>query len=158
MSASVDIVEARVPEDMGTVRELFREYAAELQVDLCFQGFEEELAALPDSYARPRGAIWLARVNGQAVGCIALRPLDDNKCEVKRLYVKSQYRATGAGRRLATTLIAHAQSLGYHEALLDTLTTMGAARALYASLGFEPTTPYYHNPLPGVIYMVRRFT
>lgn len=158
MSASVEIVEAKVPEDMGTVRELFREYAAELQVDLCFQGFEEELDALPDSYARPRGAIWLAQVAGKAVGCIALRPFDEKRCEVKRLYVQAQYRATGAGRLLATTLIAEAQALDYQEALLDTLTTMGAARALYASLGFEPTTPYYHNPLPGVIYMVRRFT
>jgi putative acetyltransferase len=141
------------------IRALFIEYANQLGIDLCFQGFDQELAELPGCYAAPTGSLWLATTPaGQAVGCIGLRPLDKDRCEIKRLYVREAYRNTGAGRLLANTLLAYAIKVGYTEALLDTLESMKAARALYASLGFEPTQAYYHNPLPGVIYMARRLT
>ena len=126
-------------------RDLFFEYAESLDVSLCFQGFDEELATLPGSYAPPRGGLWLAKQGGQAAGCVAMRPLDERRCEMKRLYVRPEFRGTGLGRRLAECAIGFARSCGYRSMVLDTLPDMEAARALYRSLGFTPCAPYYDN-------------
>jgi GNAT superfamily N-acetyltransferase len=153
-------IELRTAEGAGaldTVRELFLEYAAELTIDLCFQGFDEELATLPGEYAPPRGALLLAYVDGEPAGCGAVRPLVDvdyaNACEMKRLYVRRAFRRFGIGRLLAQALMDHASGAGYSVMLLDTLDDMAAARGLYASLGFEEVPPYYYNPLPGAHYL-----
>ena len=139
------------------MREIFVEYAAQLGVDLCFQGFEEELLNLPGDYAAPRGTLVLALVDGALAGCCALRPLDNvdypNAAEMKRLYVRKAFRRFGLGRQLAEAVLDHARTEGYHSVLLDTLDDMEAARALYAELGFEEIPPYYHNPLPGSHYL-----
>ena len=146
--------------DLVTVKRLFEAYAASLGVDLCFQGFADELAALPGAYAPPRGALLLALQDGATIGCVALRPLDDENGraigEVKRLYVVPQARGARAGRALMDALLERARTLGYDTLKLDTLATMTSARALYASLGFRECAPYYRNPLPGVTYMSRR--
>jgi putative acetyltransferase len=135
------------------VRALFREYASSLGVDLCFQHFEEELTNLPGHYARPDGRMYLACVDGSSAGCIALRRLDEGRCEMKRLYVRPLYRTLGLGKALAERVIADARMLGFREMLLDTLTQMAGAQALYEKLGFCDIPPYYANPLPGARYM-----
>jgi len=154
---TIELRTADGAEHFDTVRELFLEYAALLDVDLCFQGFDEELATLPGEYAPPLGALLLAFVDGQPAGCAALRPLLDvdyaNACEMKRLYVRRAFRRFGIGRQLAQALMDHATGAGYSVVLLDTLDDMEAARGLYASLGFEEVPPYYYNPLPGAHYL-----
>lgn len=139
--------------DLARVRELFLEYAAWLKVDLCFQGFSEELAGLPGAYARPDGRLLVAMHDGQASGCIALRRFDADTGEVKRLWVRPAFRAGGLGRQLAARIVAEAREAGYRKLVLDTLASMDAALALYRSLGFRDIAPYYHNPLPGAVYM-----
>ena len=143
--------------DLDAVRAIFREYAAGLGVDLCFQNFEEELATLPGDYAPPRGALVLARVDGELAGCCALRPLDNadypNAAEMKRLYVRKAFRGFGLGRQLAEAALDTARRAGYDTVLLDTLDDMEAARALYEDLGFEEIPPYYHNPIAGAHYL-----
>jgi ribosomal protein S18 acetylase RimI-like enzyme len=138
-------------------REIFREYAADLGVDLCFQDFESELKNLPGDYAAPRGSLLLAMSAGTVAGCCALRPLDSvdiaNAAEMKRLYVRPSFRGLGLGRQLALAILDAAQQRGYASVLLDTLDDMEAARALYEELGFEEIPPYYHNPLPGAHYL-----
>jgi ribosomal protein S18 acetylase RimI-like enzyme len=142
--------------DMPAVRELFLEYAGWLQVDLCFQGFEQELATLPGAYAPPDGRLFLA-VDGDAVaGCIALRRFDAESGEVKRLYVRPAYRGRGLGDRLAAAVVEAARAIGYRRLLLDTLVPMRSAQALYARAGFSETGAYYANPIPGAIYMEKR--
>ncbi|HMW22366.1 MAG TPA: GNAT family N-acetyltransferase [Burkholderiaceae bacterium] len=146
------------PEELENCRRLFREYAEQLQVDLCFQGFEAELAALPGEYAESAGGrLLLALVDGEPAGCGALRHLADvdhvNACEMKRLYVRRGFRRYGLGRTLAQTLIDAAREIGYSNMLLDTLDDMEAARELYASLGFREVPPYYFNPIPGAHYL-----
>jgi GNAT superfamily N-acetyltransferase len=160
MSALATIREATAQDDVALARALFVEYAHWLGVDLCFQGFDEELATLPGAYARPRGRLLLAGSPGTAFGCIALRPLDAvdggavaSVGEVKRLYVQPSARNAGWGRRLAERLVVDARAIGYAELKLDTLEWMESARALYGALGFRACPPYYDNPLPGVVYM-----
>lgn len=150
---------AATPSDLAQARALFQEYAAWLEVDLCFQGFAEELATLPGAYAPPLGLLMLAGPREAALGCIALRPLAEAAAapgaagEVKRLYVRPAARGTGLGRRLVQTVIDGARAIGYRELKLDTLDRMAEARSLYASLGFRECAPYYHNPIPGAVYM-----
>jgi len=158
--------EALTHDDIAAARRLFVEYAKWLKIDLCFQGFDAELAGLPGAYAPPRGRLLVAGPTGAAFGCIALRPLgaeagcgttasgsDSGIGEIKRLYVQPSHRGERWGHRLASALIAQAKVIGYRELKLDTLAWMKAARATYADLGFRPCAAYYHNPLPDVVYM-----
>ncbi len=155
--AAIELVVADGEAHLDTVREIFREYAQGLGVDLCFQGFDQELADLPGDYAPPRGTLLLALVDGSVAGCCALRPLDSsdypNAAEMKRLYVRKAFRGFGLGRRLAEATLDAARLGGYASVLLDTLSDMEAARALYGELGFEEIPPYYHNPIPGAHYL-----
>jgi putative acetyltransferase len=152
LAARVRIAPAQGAADVAVVRDLFREYADGLGVSLCFQGFDEELATLPGAYAPPRGILLLARRGDDVAGCVGLRPLDENRGEMKRLYLRPRFRGTGLGRRLAEAVIAAARAAGYRSLVLDSLASMGAARALYDSLGFGAIPAYYDNPLPGVLY------
>jgi GNAT superfamily N-acetyltransferase len=142
---------------LDAARELFREYAASLDVDLCFQDFDAELACLPGDYAEPGGALLLAYVDEQLAGCVAMRGLADvdhaNACEMKRLFVRRAFRRFGLGRALAQALMDRAAGAGYSVMLLDTLDEMESARGLYATLGFEEIAPYYFNPIAGAHYL-----
>jgi ribosomal protein S18 acetylase RimI-like enzyme len=131
--------------DVELVRALFREYAESLGVDLSFQGFEDEVAALPAGY----DVVLLAGDEG----CVGVRSFADGVCEMKRLYVRPSARGTGLGRTLAIAAIEHARELGYRSMRLDTMPSMGAAQALYESLGFAEIEPYRHNPVPGTRFM-----
>ena len=153
MTGAATIRDAHGAADVALARALFLEYAGTLGVDLCFQGFDHELAGLPGAYVPPRGRLKLAGPPGDAFACAALRPLAADMGEVKRLYVQPRVRGQGWGRRLAEAIIADARAIGYRELRLDTLLQMDEARALYASLGFRAIAPYYDNPLPGVAYM-----
>ncbi len=142
------------PEDMATLRALFLEYQDWLGVDLCFQGFEEELASLPSHYAPPAGGVWLAHVEGALAGCVGFRPHNGaGACEMKRLWLRPAFRGLGLGRRLAETGIAAAGHAGYRTLCLDTLAFMDQARALYQTLGFHEIPAYYDNPLEDVRYL-----
>ncbi len=146
-----------IPAQVDAARVLFREYADQLGVDLCFQGFDAELAGLPGDYAPPGGVLLLASVDGALAGCGAFRPLPEadypNACEMKRLYVRRAFRRFGLGRLLARHLMDRALEAGYSTLLLDTLDDMEAARHLYVTLGFEEIPPYYYNPVPGAHYL-----
>ena len=143
-------------DDLARVRELFVEYAAWLGVDLCFQGFDEELATLPGKYAPPDGRLLLAMDGDAAAGCIALRRFDGEAGEVKRLYVRPAWRGHGLGDRMAGAIVEAARAIGYRRLLLDTLAHMKSAQAVYARAGFVETAPYYHNPLAGTVYLELR--
>jgi putative acetyltransferase len=150
----VTIVDATTAVDeVLMVRCLFEEYAASLGIDLCFQGFEQELAGLPGSYAPPQGRLLLARQDGQMAGCIALRPLEPDACEMKRLYVRPAFRTHGIGRVLVDRLIQEARHAGYRQIRLDTLPSMATALALYRRLGFREIAPYYKNPVEGAVFL-----
>jgi len=148
-----DIRPAEIPRHLDIVRGLFRDYADSLGVSLDFQDFEAELAGLPGDYAPPRGRLLIAWQADEPVGCVALRPLEQGICEMKRLYVKPEGRATGLGRGLAHRICDEARAAGYERMRLDTLSTLTAARQLYEALGFRVIPPYYFNPIPGVIYL-----
>lgn len=148
----MNIVSADSPAQLSEIKTIFREYEQFLNVDLCFQGFEEELANLPGKYASPHGALFLAVDEKQVAGCVAVRALEEEICEMKRLYIRPEYRGTGLGRKLAETVIAEAGKLGYKCMRLDTLESLTEAMGLYRSLGFRQTDSYYHNPMQNVIY------
>jgi GNAT superfamily N-acetyltransferase len=150
---TIVIAPANSPEDFAIAAVLFKAYQQELGVDLCFQGFQQELENLPAMYGEPKGCLLLAKSGNEILGCVALRPKQEGQCEMKRLYVTPAARGTGAGRLLATAIIDAAKRLGYAAMVLDTLETLRPALQLYATLGFEPCAPYYHNPLPGVEYL-----
>ncbi len=153
----IELVSADTPERLAAARLIFREYADSLDIDLCFQDFDSELATLPGEYAPPSGQLLLATVDGELAGCGALRGLADsdhaNACEMKRLFVRPAFRRFGLGRLLAEQLMDDARHLGYSSMLLDTLDEMEAARELYTSLGFEEVAPYYYNPIAGAHYL-----
>ncbi len=147
----IDLADA--PDLVGAARRLFREYAASLDFDLCFQDFEMELAHLGGQYAAPSGALLLARDGAEIVGCVGVRRLDEGVCEMKRLYVDPAHRTRSIGRRLAVAAIDRGRELGYSVMRLDTVPAMTRAIALYRSLGFVVIAPYRHNPVPGALFM-----
>ena len=149
----LEIREALTPADVEQLRQLFVEYQAAIGIDLCFQGFAEELASLPGHYSRPAGCLLLAVDGATVLGGVGLRPLRGSDCEMKRLYVRPAGRGLGLGRMLATAVIGEARQAGYQRILLDTLPSMTEAQALYRSLGFTEVAPYYHNPVAGVSYL-----
>jgi len=153
----IQLITPESPEDWQEARRVLRDYADSLDIDLDFQGFEEELAALPGAYAPPGGLMLLATVDGSIAGSGAFRPLPDadypNACEMKRLFVRPAFRRFGLGRILAQALMDRATEAGYSSMLLDTLDDMEAARGLYESLGFAEVPPFYFNPIPGAHYL-----
>ncbi|MDD2926402.1 GNAT family N-acetyltransferase [Rhodoferax sp.] len=159
-SSDFDLFSPVEQDDIDAVKALFMAYAQGLGVDLCFQNFSSELDNLPGDYAPPRGALLAIRTSTGLAGCCALRPLDTvdypNASEMKRLYVRPQFRSFGFGRALAEAILDAARSMGYSCVLLDTLSEMETARALYDDLGFVEVPPYYHNPIAGAHYLMAR--
>jgi putative acetyltransferase len=153
-SSRTEIIQAQSPVDIDHARALFKEYEAWLEVDLCFQNFEKELAELPGKYAPPEGRLLLAVENGKVAGCVALRKIGEGTGEIKRLFIRPQFRGRGFGRKLAEAIIAQAKQIGYERMRLDTLPPkMNDAIELYRSLGFVKIEPYYDNPVPGAKFM-----
>lgn len=149
-----EIIRAQSSDDIEQARSLFKEYAAWLEISLCFQNFDQELAGLPGDYAPPDGRLLFAFDDGQLAGCAALRKIGDRICEIKRLFVRQEFRGKGLGRKLAAAIIAEAKQIGYERMRLDTLPPkMNDAIALYRSLGFTEIKPYYDNPVPGAKFM-----
>ena len=148
------IVSAETAEQIEQARHLFREYQSWLEIDLCFQNFERELAKLPGDYAQPAGRLLLAYEESQLVGCVALRKIDERICEMKRLFLRVEFRGYGLGRRLIETIIREAKQIGYERMRLDTLPPkMNDAIDLYRSYGFKEIASYYDNPVSGAIFM-----
>jgi GNAT superfamily N-acetyltransferase len=146
-------VRPAAPGDLADVRRLLREYASALPFALDFQDFDDEVATLPGRYAPPGGALLVARVDGGVVGCVGVRRLDDETCEMKRLYVSETARGSGLGRVLAEASIDEARRLGYRRMRLDTVPGMETAQSLYARLGFREIEPYTRNPVPGARFL-----
>ena len=148
----LQIVEVKTPEQLGEIKKLFLEYETWLDFDLQFQDFEKEVASLPGKYAPPLGAIFLALSDQNSAGCIALRPIKENICEMKRFFVRAQFRGKGIGKKLAIANIDKAGEIGYAKMCLDTHNSFQAAIGIYKKLGFKKTLPYYYNPMPDVSY------
>ena len=139
---------------IAEAKTLFREYEAWLAMDLCFQGFEEELSSLPGKYATPDGRLYLAYSDDGLAGCIAMRRLDEDVCEMKRLFVRDGFRGLGVGKELVSKLIEEARTIGYRKMRLDTYPPkMGKAVSIYKARGFRPIPAYYDNPHEGVLFM-----
>ena len=150
----MEFIQASSSEHIDQARTLFREYEAWLNLDLCFQNFEKELSELPGAYTPPSGRLLLAFENDELAGCVALRKLSDEICEMKRLFLRPQFHGKGLGRELAERIIEEARAIGYQRMRLDTLTKqMSSATRLYRSLGFTEIEPYYNNPVPGASFM-----
>jgi putative acetyltransferase len=153
MPDAIVIVPAADVRQEEQARTLFREYAADTQLDLCFQNFEQELAGLPGGYAPPEGRLLLAFHGVELAGCVAVRKFAEDICEMKRLFVRIQFRGFGVGRALAERVVTEARTIGYASMRLDTLSRMQTAIALYESLGFQRIEAYRHNPLADVVYL-----
>jgi len=151
--AALRICQANSAPRIALARALFEEYADGLDIDLCFQGFADELAGLPGLYAAPRGRLLLALAGGDAAGCVALRPLDEGYCEMKRLFVRAPFRGQGLGQRLIERIVAEARAIGYRTMRLDTLPSMQEAIRRYEALGFVRCASYYKTPLPHTVFM-----
>lgn len=153
----IEILSPRNEADLLQTKEIFLTYAKAINIDLCFQDFDTELTNLPGDYSPPRGALLLAWVDQKLAGCCAMRPIDSsdyaNAAEMKRLFVRPEFRGLGLGRQLAESIIDAARMSGYDSVLLDTLDDMEIARAMYEDLGFKEIPPYYHNPLAGAHYL-----
>lgn len=147
------ILQAHKGENLKLIKTLFEEYANSLDFDLDFQDFDKELANFPGAYAPPKGCLLLAKDEDKIAGCVALRELSKGVCEMKRLYVKPQFRRLGIGRALTEAIIQEAQKIGYTRIRLDTAPSMQEARALYMSLGFKKISPYRYNPIEGAVFM-----
>ena len=148
------MIQATSPEDIKHARQLFEEYAAGLGISLCFQNFDQELAELPGQYVPPAGRLILAIENNQVAGCVALRRIGEGVCEMKRLYVRPNFRGRGLGRDLTENLLSDARDIGYKIMRLDTIPgKMDQALAMYRSLGFREIAPYYSNPVAGAVFM-----
>ena len=157
MESPVTIREAESESDIVAARSIFREYESWLGLDLCFQGFEDELNNLPGKYAAPDGRLYLARVGDSVAGCIALRQIDNGVCEMKRLFLREEFRGINIGRMLIEKVIDDARQIGYSTMRLDTFPPkMGKAVKLYESYGFHEIPPYYNNPNEGVLFMELR--
>jgi ribosomal protein S18 acetylase RimI-like enzyme len=156
-ATQVRLIPVRTPDDLAATIRLFRDYANSLPIDLGYQDFEGEMAAMPGKYAPPGGELLLARsVAGAAIGCVGLRPIEpDGTCEMKRLYVTPQGRGLGLGERLVSDVIEVAKKIGYREMRLDTLPTMNVAISLYRKFGFEEIAAYYDTPIAGTVFMRR---
>ncbi|HEV8524810.1 MAG TPA: GNAT family N-acetyltransferase [Terriglobales bacterium] len=150
----MSILQATAPQQIAEVRALFLEYAQSLGFSLCFQSFDQEVADLPGDYAPPTGRLLLAEYEGRPAGCVALHKLEDGVCEMKRLYVRPEFRGHALGRRLAEAVIAEARAIGYQRMRLDTIADrMREAVALYRTLGFKEIAPYRPNPIASALYM-----
>ena len=150
----IEIIQVETPEQIEETRKIFREYEAWLDLDLCFQGFESELANLPGKYSPPDGRLFLAVSNGKVAGCVALRKLEDGICEMKRLFVRQEFQGQKIGIALLEKLIAEAKEIGYQKLRLDTYPPkMQKAVGLYESYGFRQIEPYYHNPFGETLFM-----
>ncbi|MDQ2855736.1 MAG: GNAT family N-acetyltransferase [Acidobacteriota bacterium] len=148
------LIQATNPEEIALARQLFEEYASWLEISLCFQNFDRELEGLPGDYAAPHGRLLLAFADDQLAGCIAVRRLPDQACEMKRLYVRPAFRGLGLGRTLVTAIIEGAKEIGYESMRLDTLPgKMDQALAMYRRFGFKEIPPYYENPVAGATFM-----
>ncbi|MGH9967978.1 MAG: GNAT family N-acetyltransferase [Pyrinomonadaceae bacterium] len=148
------VVQAQSPEDIQRARGLFEEYAAGLGISLCFQNFDQELQELPGDYAPPSGRLLLGVEGDQLAGCVALRSLGEGTCEMKRLYLRPDFRGKGLGRELTQTIINEARQVGYQRMRLDTLPgKMDKAIAMYRSFGFKEIQPYYENPVEDATFM-----
>lgn len=151
---ALTFTQAESPTQLAQARELFLKYAQSLGFSLCFQNFDKELAGLPGDYAPPQGRLLLAEDNGQLAGCVALHQLNTEICEMKRLYLRPQYRGHGFGRALASRILAEARQIGYQRMRLDTVEPMMKdAVAMYRKLGFKEIAPYCNNPMAGALYM-----
>lgn len=155
---AVEISEAGEEEDLEAAKRLVEEYVESLGIDLGFQDIDEELAAFPGDYGPPGGLLLIARSDGVPAGCVALRALEGDCCEMKRLYVRPAFRGSGLGRALAEAAIEEGRKLGYRRMRLDTQPDMDAARALYRSLGFYEIEAYRFNPTPGATFMERELS
>lgn len=150
----VEIIRAESPVQVGQARELFLEYATWLGLDLCFQNFEKELAELPGAYAGPDGRLFLASHENKIAGCVGLRKIGEDTCEMKRLFVRPEFRGLAIGKALTDKVIEEARALDYARMCLDTIPSkMGPAINVYRMLGFREIAPYYHNPVEGALFM-----
>jgi GNAT superfamily N-acetyltransferase len=154
MHEGLSIIHVESEEQTQTARQLFEEYASSIGISLCFQNFDQELAALPGKYSPPSGRLLLAYLDGELAGCVALRSVDTTRCEMKRLFLRPAFRGSGLGRVLVEAIITEARTVGYKSMLLDTLPgRMDSAIALYKRIGFEEIAPYYNNPVPDAKFM-----
>jgi putative acetyltransferase len=146
-------IRAAAADEMDHVRTLFREYATWLQEDICLQSLEQELASLPGSYGPPRGSLLIAARGESIGGCVALRELDPETAEMKRLFVRPSFRGIGLGEKLIAAIAAEARVLGYKRLRLDTLPKMDTAQKLYEKLGFRDIARYNSSPVAGTRFM-----